>query len=127
MKNCDTNTMDAPGDPFGTLLPSPLPRLFGCGGTRELRSRCATNRCSPAIPLRLRSHPTGSPSAELLSDSRPSVIRRVSIFKTGQTRPPDRSRCESAETARNGPDTLACHTETNDKKDLYTSLFTCRF
>ena len=123
----DAELIPAPGDPFGTRLPSPLPRLCGCVGTTELRSRFATDICSLAIPFRLRSHPTGSPSAESVSNSRPRASIRVRIFKTGQTRPPGRSGRVSAETPRNEPDTLAHHTETNDKEDLYTPLFTCRF
>jgi len=120
-------SITAPGEPFGTRLPAPLPRLFGCVGTLELWSRFATDSCSPAIPFRLRSHPTGSPSAEPASDSSPPAFIRVWIFKTGQTRPPGRSGPDSAETTRNEPDTLAYYTENSDKKDLYTPLFTCRF
>ena len=39
---------------------APAARAQGSG---EEASRCATNSCSPVNPLRLRSHPAGSPSA----------------------------------------------------------------
>jgi hypothetical protein len=60
----------ASGNPSGARLPSPLPRATGTGkqGGSGVASRPVF--CFPVIPLRLRSHPAGLPSAA-------SRVRRI--------------------------------------------------
>ncbi len=114
------------GRPVWDPAPYAAAPVRGCVGTRELWSRFATSSCSPAIPIRLRSHPTGSPSARRVGASSCPSSSRDYRFKTSQTRPPGPSG-KNAASARNASPPLAQNAETNDKKDLYTTLFTCRF